>query len=36
MSLLQIYQLPNAWIKDGLTWTMEFRRNDAWILSNGN
>ncbi|KOX77724.1 hypothetical protein WN51_09389, partial [Melipona quadrifasciata] len=31
-----IYQLGNAWMKDGITWTMEFRRNDAWVLSNGN
>ena len=32
ISLLQIYQLPNGWIKDGITWTAEFKGNDAWIL----
>ena len=36
ISLLQIYQLPTGWMKDGTTWTMEFRENDAWVLSNGN
>ncbi|KOX76648.1 hypothetical protein WN51_11877 [Melipona quadrifasciata] len=32
----EIYQLPNAWMKDGITWSMEFRKIDAWVLSNGN
>ena len=36
MSLLQIDQFPNGWMKNGTTWTVEFRGNDAWILSNGN
>ena len=34
MSLLQMHQLPNGWMKDGITWTMEFRGID--ILFNGN
>ena len=36
ISLLQIYQFPNAWMKDGITWTMDFGGNDAWVFYNGN
>ena len=36
MSLLQIYQLPNAWVKDGITRTMEAKGNGFCLDLNGN
>ncbi|KOX81139.1 hypothetical protein WN51_03427 [Melipona quadrifasciata] len=27
---------PCGWIKDGITWIVEFKGNDAWILPNGS